>query len=176
MCLTDNEEVAETMRMLRDHGMDPEKKYWHNRIGFNYRMTNLQAALGVAQLKKLDLLIQQKRRIAEWYGGEFEDLERKGVIKRHPEMHWAKGVYWMNSILIEEGFPVDRDELIKRLERKDVETRRFFYPVHMFPMYNKGETFPVSEELSRKGMNLPSSANLKREDVRTIAEHIRNLS
>ena len=73
MCLTDSEEVAETMRMLRDHGMDPEKKYWHNRIGFNYRMTNLQAALGVAQLKKLDLLIQQKRRIAEWYGGEFED-------------------------------------------------------------------------------------------------------
>lgn len=175
MCLTNNEESAEIMRRLRDHGMDPEKKYWHDRIGFNYRLTNLQAALGVAQLKKLDTLIRKKRRIADWYGKEFEDLERKDTIKRHPEMPWAKNIYWMYSILIEEKFPFSRDELIKKLENEDIETRPFFYPVHTFPWYDKSKVFPVSEELSRKGINLPSSANLKKEDVRMIAERVRDL-
>ena len=175
MCVTRSEKLAEKMKVLRDHGMNPEKKYWHDRLGYNYRLTNLQAALGLAQLKKLNTLIQKKRKIAEWYRKEFEDLEVKSLIKRHPEMPWAKNVYWMYSILIKDKFQINRDELIAKLEREGIETRPFFYPVHTFPFYNKGESFPVSEELSRKGLNLPSSANLRKKDVETIVECIRSL-
>jgi perosamine synthetase len=175
MCVTNNEQLADAMRRLRDHGMDPNKKYWHDRLGFNYRMTNLQAAIGVAQVKKLKGLIEKKRQIAAWYGTELEDLARKDLITRHPETRWGKNVYWMYSILLNERFPLTRDEVITRLEVEGIETRPFFYPIHTLPWYNKGETFPVAEALSRAGINLPSSANLRKNDIRMIAEKIRRL-
>lgn len=172
MCVTNNSELAETLKILRDHGMDPMKRYWYDRIGFNYRMTNTQAAIGVAQLMKLDALVQKKRKIAKWYAEELEDLNHEGVIKRHPEMPWAKNIYWMYSILTEDTFPIIRDRLIEELEKKGIETRPFFYPIHTFPMYNKGQRFLISEELARKGINLPSSANLSKEEIAFIVETI----
>jgi perosamine synthetase len=175
MCVTNNEQLADAMRRLRDHGMDPDKKFWHDRLGFNYRMTNLQAAVGVAQVKKLKGLIEKKRQIAAWYGTELEDLARDDLIMRHPEPSWAKTVYWMYSILLNGRFPLSRDEVVTRLKDEGIETRPFFYPIHTFPWYNKGETFPVAEALSRAGINLPSSANLRKSDVQMIAEKIRRL-
>lgn len=172
MCVTNNIELAEKMKILRDHGMDTKKKYWYDRIGFNYRMTNIQAAIGVAQLRKLDTFIRKKRKIAEWYKKAFANLDKSRVIKCHPEMSWAKNSYWMNSILIEDSYPITRDNLISKLWKRGIETRPFFYPIHTLPMYNKGDRFPVSEELARKGINLPSSANLSREEVAFIAETI----
>jgi len=172
MCMTKNEEIAEKMKILRDHGMTPKRKYWHDRIGFNYRMTNLQAALGVAQIKKLDDIICKKRMIAEGYQKKFEELETKKLITCHPEMPWAKNTYWMYSILIEKNFPISRDTLVKRLEEENIETRPFFYPLHVFPMYNTGKKFPISEELSKKGINLPSSANLEEREIHHITEKI----
>jgi len=165
MCLTNNEELAEKMRILRDHGMNPNRRYWYDEIGFNYRMTNLQAAIGVAQLKKLDEFVEKKRQIAEWYAEELKELEEKRIIKLHPEMPWAKCVYWMYSILIEDKAEISRDELMKKLEEKGIETRPFFVPMHVLPMYNMGEILPISEELARKGLNLPSSVNLKKNQV-----------
>jgi perosamine synthetase len=175
MCVTDNEQLADAMRRLRDHGMDPDKRYWHDRLGFNYRMTNLQAAIGVAQVKKLKGLIAKKRQIAAWYGTALADLARNNLITRHPETRWAKNVYWMYSILLNERFPLARDDVITRLKGEGVETRPFFYPLHTLPWYNKGETFPVAEALSRAGINLPSSANLRQSDVHTIVEKLRGL-
>jgi len=172
MCVTNNEEVAYNIRILRDHGMDPKRRYWYNRIGFNYRMTNMQAAVGVAQLEKLNTFIEKKRRIAKWYADGLSDLESAGVIYLHPEMPWAINIYWMYSILIEDKCPVLRDNLIDKLEEKGIETRPFFYPIHTLPMYNRNEKFLVSEELARKGINLPSSANLKRDDVEIVIEKI----
>lgn len=96
MCLTNREELAEKMRILRDHGMNPKKKYWHDIIGFNYRMTNLQAALGAAQLKKIDQLISKKRQTATAYNKLLQDLP---TVRRAPEMPWRKACigsipYW----------------------------------------------------------------------------------
>lgn len=162
MCITNNEELAEKMRILRDHGMSKHKRYWHEVIGFNYRMTNLQAAIGVAQLKKLDEFVKKKREIAKWYAEELKELEEKGLIKLHPEMNWAKCVYWMYSILIEDKAEINRDELMKILEEKEVETRPFFVPMHILPMYSNGEKLPVAEELSKKGINLPSSTKIEK--------------
>lgn len=168
MCLTDNEELAEKMRILRDHGMNPNKRYWYDVIGFNYRMTNLPAAVGVAQLTKINQFIEKKRQIARWYSEELKELEEKELIKLHPEMPWAKGVYWMYSILIEDKFGISRDNLIKKLEEKGIDTRPFFYPVHVMPIYNGDDKFPVAEELSKKGINLPSGVNLKEDSIKKI--------
>jgi perosamine synthetase len=175
MCVTNDEQLADAMRRLRDHGMDPTKKYWHDRLGFNYRMTNLQAAIGVAQVKKLTGLIAKKRQIAAWYGQALDGLARHGLITRHPETPWAKNVYWMYSILLTPRFPLARDDVITRLAGDGIETRPFFYPIHTLPWYHHGATFPVAEALSRTGINLPSSANLTERDVHTIADHLERL-
>lgn len=172
ICLTNNRKLAEKMRTLRDHGMDSQRRYWYDVIGFNYRMTNLQAAVGVAQLERLDEFIGEKREIARWYKKELKELEEKELIKLHPEMYWAKCVYWMYCILIKDKFGIHRDNLIDRLEKKRIETRPFFYPVHIMPPYKNNERFPVAEEMSRKGINLPSGVGLAKEDIRKVVNAI----
>ena len=172
MCLTNNEELAEKMRILRDHGMDPNKRYWYDVIGFNYRMTNLQAAVGVAQLKKLDEFVEKKRKIADWYSERIKELEENGLIKLHPEMPWAKCVYWMYSILVEDKFGMSRDDLMNRLEEKEIDTRPSFYPIHVLPPYKSEERFSVAEELARKGINLPSGVTLTENEIEQIFESI----
>lgn len=175
MCVTDNRVLAEKMRILRDHGMNPNKKFWHDVIGFNYRMTNMQAAIGLAQLQKLNEFIDKKRQIAKRYEDGLEEFAKEGKITLHPEMKWAKCVYWMYSILVEDKFAISRDELMKKLEEKGIETRPFFYPIHEMPPYKLNEKFEISEELARKGMNLPSSISLDEEKIKTITKSIKEL-
>jgi len=169
MCLTDDQELAKKIRLLHDHGMRFERPYWHETLGFNYRMTNLQAAIGAAQIKKIDNFVQRKREIARTYNKLLKNIEG---ITTPPEMPWAKNVYWMYSILIEDSFRVARDDLAMELGKKGVETRPFFYPIHTMPPYKRNEKFPVAEELARKGINLPSSVKLKKEEIEKIVEFI----
>ena len=163
------------MRLLRDHGMSKHRRYWHEIIEFNYRMTNLQAAISGAQFRKLDEFIEKKRQIAKWYAEKMKELEEKGLIKLHPEMPWAKCVYWMYSILIEDEIKISRDVLMKRLEEKGIETRPFFVPMHLLPMYSNNEKLPVAEELARKGLNLPSSVNLEENTINLICDTINQI-
>lgn len=160
MCLTDNKKLTEKMRILRDHGMNPEKKYWHDVVGFNYRMTNLQAAIGLAQLEKIDRFIEKKREIAALYNSLLRDSD----LVLPPEEKWAKNVYWMYSILVE-----GRDKLIEKLRRKGVDSRPFFPPIHQQPCHKTKDKLLVAEELSKKGLNLPSSVTLKEEEIKKIA-------
>jgi len=167
MCLTNNEKLADKMRILRDHGMNPEKKYWHDVIGFNYRMTNLQAALGVAQLKKIDLLSARKRQIATAYSKLLENLS--SVISA-PEMLWAKSAYWLYSILIEKTV---RNKVIEHLEKEGIETRPFFYPIHVLPPYKRTDlTLPIAQELSDAGLNLPSGPCLSEDQIQKVVESL----
>ena len=178
MCITNSKELADKMRILKNHGMNPKKRYWYDVIGFNYRMTNLQAAIGLAQLEKLDKFIAKKRRIAKWYSQELKDLERKNFIKLHPKMPWAKCVYWMYSILIEDGFGTKRDDLAKILEEKEIDTRPLFYPIHIMPPYKKDniKNLPIAERLGNFGLNLPSSVKLAQRDIITISQAIKEVS
>ncbi len=169
MCVTDNEELAEKMRILRDHGMSPQKRYWHKVIGFNYRMTNLQAAIGVAQLEKLDKFAEKKRKNAETYNQFLKNVE--GLVLP-PEMPWAKNVYWMYSILVENNFGINRDQLIEKLADSDIDSRPFFYPIHTMPPYKENEEYPIAEEISKEGLNLPSSVKLSNEDLERIVSAI----
>jgi len=171
MCTTNNEELAEKMNLLKNHGMDPERRYWYNTIGYNYRMTNLQAAVGVAQLNKIEKFIEIKRKNAELYNSLLEGIDG---MTPPPEMPWAKNVYWMYSVLIdEEKFGIDRDKLMKELEKEGIETRPFFYPMHTLPPHLRNEKYPVAEFLSKRGINLPSAVTLKREEVEYICQKIK---
>ena len=156
--------------------MHPDKRYWHDVLGFNYRMTNLQAAVGVAQLKKLNQFIERKREIAQWYAQELKELEDNGLVELHPQMLWAKCVYWMYSIKIKGGPRTNRDELMKKLAEKGIETRPLFYSIHVMPPYknDKAETFPVAEKLSKEGLSLPSAVRLEKKDIEFIGKIIRD--
>lgn len=165
MCLTDDEQLAEKMRILRDHGMNPKRKYWHDIIGFNYRMTNLQAAIGVAQVSKLDRFIEKKREIAKTYN---KLLKKTGEITLPPEEKWARNVYWMYSILTK-----NRDDLIKKLSRKGIDSRPFFTPIHIQPPHKTREKHKIAEKLSREGINLPSSVKLTENEIERIADAIK---
>ena len=172
ICLTDDKELSEKMRLLKDHGMNPHKRYWHEIVGYNYRMTNLQAAIGLAQLKKINKFIKKKRQIARLYEEGLRDLSDKGKITLHPEMSWAKNVYWMYSILINTEFGVSRDKLIAELEKKGIESRPFFYPINEMPPYKLKDKFKIAYMLSRSGINLPSQSNLSKRDIKFIVSKI----
>ncbi len=178
MCITDDEELAEKMRLLRDHGMSREKRYWHEIVGYNYRMTNLQAAIGVAQLRKLDEFVRKKRRIAESYANGLAELAEEGLITLHPEMPWAKSVYWMYSILVENENTNKKEDLMRFFEKNGIEVRPFFVPIHRLPIYltiNDSGNYLIAEKLAIKGMNLPSYPSIKTSEILEVIKCIKSV-
>ena len=175
MLVTNNEEIARISRNLRDHAFSTERHFWHKYLGFNYRMTNLQAAVGLAQVERFDEMVEIRRRNAQYYNQLLRDIEG---IRTPPEAPWAKNVYWMYSILIEEEFGHTRDEVRQHLAKHGIETRTFFIPIHVQPIYfhKYHERFPVAEELCRRGMYLPSASTLKREEIERVVDCIRSLT
>jgi perosamine synthetase len=169
MVVTDNEEVAERARMLEDMAFMKERRFLHPTVGFNYRMTNLQAAVGVAQLERIDELVKIRRGIAKQYNSLLQGVQ--GIVIP-PEAAHVKNVYWMYSILIEDEFEISRDSLMEELKKREVDTRTFFIPMHRQPFFNVESSYPISEELSKKGINLPSGATLKSEEIEYIVESI----
>ena len=167
MCLTNDAMLAERMRLLRDHGMDPKRHYWHDVIGFNYRMTNVQAAIGAAQVKKLPRFVDKKRQIAQWYREALAPLARAGRVQLAPEAAWARNAFWMYSIVLTDP-QTSRDGVRAAMKERGVDTRPFFHPVHTLPPYAIDQALPVSEALAAAGMNLPSGSRLQRADVEAV--------
>lgn len=169
MLTTDDDELAEKARWLRDHGMSPTKRYWHPVIGFNYRLTNIQAALGVAQMERIEDFVARKRGIAALYN---DLLKRIPGIKLPPEEPWARNVFWMYSILVGQEFGVSRDALMEHLKSRGIDSRPFFHPIHTLPPYHDGQSLPVAERLAQQGMNLPSAVTLTDKDIRRVVHAI----
>jgi len=168
--ITSNDEIFyERAKYLRDHAMSPSRRYWHTEVGYNYRLTNIQAALGLAQIERIDELIYKKRKIYKWYKESLEGL--KG-ISLNPEMVWAKSVFWMVCLVLNGDFGVSRDELMANLKAKGIDTRPFFCPVSQMPMYNGGKVNSVASNLAENGLNLPSGVNLKKEHIRWVVTQI----
>lgn len=175
ICITNNKELHERMLILRDHGMNPNKRYWHDHIGFNYRMTNLQAALGVAQLKKLDNFVEKKINNANLYNSKLKHLEESKQITLPPKMSWAKNTYWTYSILLKDKYKMNRDQLMNYLSDKGVDNRPLFNSIPTMPPYKNNEKFPICEKISLNGISLPSSTKLKNDDIYKISDIIKNI-
>lgn len=172
MVTTNNKDLAEKVRLLRGQGMSPQKRYYFPVIGFNYRMTNLQAAIGYAQLKKINKLVEKRRKIASWY---LEFLKDYGELIQFPvEKNYAKNVYWLFSIVFKDKVKKTRDKIIESLEKKGVETRPFFYPIYDMPPYKKyvNKALPVTEKIALRGINLPTYFDLRKDDVREICDSL----
>lgn len=164
MVVTNNETLHERVCHFKGQGLAKYREYWHDVLGYNYRMTNICAAIGLAQLEQADVFIAQKRQLAAWYMDELTD---SGVV-----FHEAHGnvlhTHWMCSILVPQA--ADRDPLRAELAAAGIETRPLFNPVHTMPMYSRRfRKYPVAETLSRRGINLPSYPELTREQVGEIA-------
>lgn len=171
MLTTDNEEMAKIARGLRGHAFSEERHFWHNYIGFNYRMTNLQAAIGLAQMEKFDENVRRRIQNAKLYNSMLKNI--KGITLP-PQTKGVKNVYWMYSILVNDEFDITRDELRKKLAKRGIETRTFFIPIHLQPIYFRryNERFPVAEELCGRGMYLPSASTLTKEEIEYVVESI----
>jgi perosamine synthetase len=169
MVVSGDAELAARLRQLRGQGQDPRRRYWFPVVGFNYRMTNVAAAIGLGQVERVDWHLGRRREVARWYRDLLDES-----FAFSPEADWAESSYWMSSILVPEG--VERDTVAAALATHGVETRPFFYPVHTLPPYAEpaaGRTFPVAEALAARGLNLPSSATLAREDVEYVCDALR---
>jgi perosamine synthetase len=164
MITTDDEALYHTAKRLRDHAMSSTKRYWHEEIGYNYRMTNLQAAMGVAQLERIDQFIAKRRVIMDWYRQELGGNPR---LRLNREVEWAKNVYWMVCVEVEGMTEAKRQALMSCLRARGVDSRPYFYPVSDMPMY-PGANTPVTHRISHAGMNLPSFIELTEADVRFI--------
>jgi len=170
MITTNNRSLAEKIRILRDHGASKKRRYYHPYLGFNYRMTNLQAALGLAQIGKINKIIDRKREIAHLYSTYLKHLEPEIILP--PEAKWAKNVFWMYSILIPKTPTKDRDLVSKKLKACGIDSRPFFFPVHKHARFKSAERLPTAEFLSCSGINLPSSPCLQDEQIKFICSKI----
>jgi len=173
MVTTNDGEVAATARHLRDHAFSSDRHFWHKRLGFNYRMSNLQAAVGLAQTERLPEFVEARRTSARLY---HEKLREIPGLTLPPERRGTTNVFWMYALLVGDGFGISRDALRQRLARRGIETRSFFVPLHIQPVYfgaHRGERYPVAEELCRTGLYLASGPALSARDIDRIAEEIR---
>jgi perosamine synthetase len=172
MITTDDEKVYEKTKFLRDHAMSVEKRYWHTEIGYNYRITNIQAALGLAQMERIEELIKKKILIFKWYKELLGNVEG---LQLNAQKEQAKNVYWMVCLILAKNISISRDELMLKLKEKGIDTRPFFYPASQFPMYKCFNRNPTAYEISKRGLNLPSGVNLTIKEIEYICKMIKTI-
>ncbi|HEV7765495.1 MAG TPA: DegT/DnrJ/EryC1/StrS family aminotransferase [Thermoanaerobaculia bacterium] len=164
MVVTDDDALAERVRLYRGQGMDPQRRYWFPVVGYNYRMTSLVAAVGVAQLERIDEMIERRLEIASWYR---EDLSRIDGISWQIEHLLARHAYWMFVALL----PIAAEAVMAAMEIEGIETRPAFPPMHALPPYlDPVGSYPVAEDIARRGIALPTWVGLTREDVSRVCE------
>lgn len=179
MVLTNSEKLAERAGKLRNHFFG-QPRFLHQDMGYNYRLTNIQAAIGLAQLEKIDEFVEARRKNAALYNQLLKNIS--GIITP-PEASWAKNVYWMYGLLIEEKFGLSMPQLREELFKKGIDTRTFFIGMHHQPVYQKSDprfpdisgNYPCSDRLEKSGLYLPSSSSLTEAQIKHITETICSL-
>lgn len=169
MCLTNDKELDQKIRLYKDHGMSKTKKYYHEVVGYNYRMTNLQAAIGVAQLERIDEIHEWRQKLEDCY---FEQLNGiRGVTLQKRKLENRKKIAWLVSVLIESG---RREEVVQRLKEIGVDIRMFFIPLSEMDIYKKYVFSNAnSKEIASAGINLPTTYDISQEMVNKIVSAIR---
>jgi perosamine synthetase len=178
MILTDCDSLAERCRSLRNLCFQSKKRFVHEEMGWNFRMSNLQAALGVAQLERLDEFVERKRSMGRLYTSLLSGVA--GLHLPLERAEYAENIYWVYGLLLGEKIAFDAEEAMRRLRTLGVDTRPFFWPMHEQPVFLKqglfaGESYPIAEELARRGFYLPSGLGITEAQIRQVAATVRRV-
>ena len=176
--LTNNDALADKARSLRNLCFEPDRRFYHRSLGHNFRMTNMQAALGVAQLERIEAHIDKKLHIAEQYNEQLADLTE--WLSLPVERPWAKNIYWMYGLVLKESLAVTAEEFSRELEKLGVQSRSFFLGMHEQPAMHQrglfvGECYPVAERLARRGLYLPSGLAITDEQIAQVCKAVKNV-
>ena len=160
--------VASRARILRDHGMSQTVTYWHDYVGYNFRMTNMQAAIGLAQLKRVNIFIKRRKNVFNYYNNK---LKKNKKITFLPNNEWSENSYWSYTVKINNLGLKKRDKLIEQLKKRGVECRPAFYPLNLMKPYKSFsyENYKVTREISFNSISLPTSNDLSKTEIDYIA-------
>ncbi len=177
MVLTDEKELAEKLRRLRNLGFIPQRRFYHEELGYNFRMTNIQAAIGLAQLERIEEHIDKKRKIGKLYT---ELLKNIPYLQLPVEKEWVKTIYWMYGVVLDKKTRMNAKEFGKKLLTNGIQTRPFFLGMHEQPVFHKmglfkDGSYPVAERIAKQGLYLPSGLTLKEEEIKEIAKAIEKI-
>jgi len=180
MMVTDREDLYDRVLFLRDHGRKPgSKMFWNTEVAYKSKMSSMQAALGLAQLERIEQLLAKKRQIFTWYREELGDLDEVILNSEKPE---TRNTYWMVTAIVDEKLGMNKEYIIERMGRRNIDCRPFFYPLSSLPAYEStvqaslaGQRNRVSYKLSPFGINLPSGLNLTQEKVRYVCQNLREI-
>lgn len=166
MVIAADDALAQRLRMTKGQGQSLTRRYWHEMLGFNYRMTNIAAAIGLGQIERLDAVLARKRAIA----GEYRRLLSALPVTFQLPDKAVHSSEWLMSVLLPEA--ADRERLMADMADAGIDTRPVFYCAHMMPMYAKGERFPVAENIAARGISLPSYPQLSADDLARVADSL----
>lgn len=169
MITTNDDALASRMRLFRGQGMDVERRYWHPVIGYNYRMTNIQAAIGLAQLERLDKLISRRdhiKRVYDYLLKDHPDIE----LNRNPNNY--RDVCWLYNIFIKNCSRLRRDAIMKLMLKDGIETRPVFYPLHIMPPYENNNNYPIADDWYGRGINLPTYSELTEAEIKEVIKSL----
>jgi perosamine synthetase len=178
LIVTSDDTLADKCRDLRNLCFGRHRRFVHEELGWNFRMSNLQAAVGVAQLERLDETIRKKRQIGAWYDELFQDTAGLERLPSHTD--YAENIHWVYGIVLDESVPFDAEEAIKRLGARGIGTRPFFWPMHEQPVFRKmglfaNESCPVAERIARRGFYVPSGLALSHDQATEVASAVRSI-
>jgi perosamine synthetase len=176
MVLTDDENLASRCRALRNLCFIPQRRFIHDELGYNFRLTSMQAALGLGQLERLDEHVRRKRFIGKMYTELLAD--RPGLQLPLAKTQYAENIYWIYGLILKDEILFEADELIKRLSNLQVGSRPFFWPMHEQPVFKKmglftNEHYPNSERIARRGFYLPSGLALSEEQIKLVVQKLK---
>ncbi len=179
MIVTNDAEIAEKCRGYRNLCFQPEKRFVHDEIGWNYRMTNMQAALGVAQLEQIDTFIEKKRWIGQLYTSLLSELSDKIELPKQ-STDYAENVFWVFGIILKDNVKMNALEVMQRMREFKIGCRPFFYPMHLQPVYNTqgwyvNESYPVAERMAERGFYVPSGLGLTESDINEVVKRLKQI-
>lgn len=177
MLLTNDKPTAERLRSMRNLCFRPERRFYHTELGYNFRLTNIQAAIGLAQVERMADTVARKRRMGARYTAQLRGLSGLQLPTEEP---WARQVYWMYGVVLDESTGLDAPEFAQRLHALGVETRPFFLGIHEQPVFRDrglfaGERYPIAERIARQGLYLPSGVALTTNQADQVCEAVHRI-
>lgn len=174
MITTNDKALYEKMKLLKSQGVSAKKRYWHDIVGYNYRMTNMQAAVGLGQLENIDWHLKQRKRIADLYKKYLLDIPEYVSLQAEPEN--CRHVFWMSNIVLTDKVSKSRDQVMAEMEDREIEMRPIFYPMHIIPpYYDESVDCPAAEKIAARGISLPSHALLTEIDIEYICDSLKDI-